>query len=219
MILGGETDRTVVRRNPSAGRYDRDTIYAIFDEARFCHIAFLLDGSPAVLPTIHDRVDDVLYIHGSRSNRMLRCMTDPVGACITVTLFDGLVLARSLFNHTMNYRSAVAFGHPRTIDNPVEKRDALDHLVEHMLPGRSAEARAPNDREMGLTSVLRMPIEEASAKIDSGPPEDEPEDLGLGVWAGQVPATLVWGDPIMDHLGTGDPGSGPPASVRRLLGG
>jgi uncharacterized protein len=219
VTLGGQSNRTVVRRNPSGGRYDSDTIYAIFDEARFCHIGFMLDGAPAVLPSIHDRVDDVLYIHGSRSNRMLRCMTDPVGACITATLFDGLVLARSVFNHTMNYRSAVAFGHPMLIEDPTEKLDALHHLVDHVLPGRSGEARSPNDRELTLTSVLRMPIEEASAKVDDGPPEDEPEDLGLDVWAGQVPARVVWGEPIMDRLGTVDRAPEPPASVRRLLGG
>ncbi|HEX3946263.1 MAG TPA: pyridoxamine 5'-phosphate oxidase family protein, partial [Acidimicrobiales bacterium] len=120
-LLGGQSDRTAVRRNPGGARYDRATVYEILDRARFCHVGFVLDGSPVVLPTIHDRVDDVLYLHGSRSNRMLRAMTGPAGACVTVTLFDGLVLARSVFNHTMNYRSVAAFGHPAVVGGRAEK--------------------------------------------------------------------------------------------------
>jgi len=216
MTLGGMSERTAVRRNPGAGHYDRETVYEIFDAARFCHVGFLLDGAPAVLPTIHDRIDDVLLIHGSRSNRMLRCMTDPGGACVVVTLFDGLVLARSVFNHTMNYRSAVAFGHPVLIEDRDEKIDALAHLVDHVLRGRSAEARPPNERELSLTSVLKMTIEEASAKVDDGPPEDETEDLDLSVWAGQVPQVTSWGIPRRDDAGRGEPQEIPP-SVRRLL--
>ena len=215
--LGGATDRSLVRRNPSGARYDRATIHAIFDDARFCHVGFVLDGSPVVLPTIHDRVGDDLLLHGSRSNRMLRAMVGPAGACVTATLFDGLVLARSVFNHTMNYRSAVAFGHPRIVEDPEEKVEALAHLVEHVLPGRSAEARAPDERELTLTTVVRMTIEEASAKVDAGPPEDHPADLDLDVWAGVVPARLVFGDPVADTQGTRAAGPLPP-SVLRLLG-
>jgi len=220
--LGGRTQLSAVRRNPAGARYDRRTIYAILDEARFCHVGFVLDGAPVVLPTIHDRADDALYVHGARSNRMLRCMTGPPGACVTATLFDGLVLARSVFNHTMNYRSVTVFGHPSVVDDPTEKLEALHHLTEHVLAGRSAEAREPNERELALTTVLRMPIEEASAKVDIGPPEDEPDDLGLGVWAGVVPATMVWGEPVVDIRGVGPAAARAaaalPPSVRGLLG-
>jgi len=220
--LGGHSERSAVRRNAAGARYDRETIHAILDEARYCHIGFVLDGAPFVLPTIHDRVDDVLYVHGSRSNRMLRCMTGPWGACVSATLFDGLVLARSVFNHTMNYRSVVVFGHPRVVDDPAEKLEALRHLTEHVLAGRGAEARAPSGRELALTSVVAMAIEEASAKVDTGPPDDEPDDLTLGVWAGVVPSTMVWGEPLVDTRGVGPAAARAaavlPPSVRRLLG-
>ncbi len=217
-VVGGRTDRTTIRRNPAGARYDRATVYAILDEARFCHVGFVADGGPVVIPTIHDRVDDVLYLHGSRSNRMLGGMTGPAGACVTATLFDGLVLARSVFNHTMNYRSVAVFGHPVVVDDPDEKVEALHHLVEHVLPGRAAEAREPNRRELTLTTVVRMSIEEASAKVDDGPPEDEPEDLSLAVWAGVVPSWPVWGEPVADVPPAGAPGPELPPSVRRLLG-
>ena len=220
--LGGRSERTTVRRNPAGARYDRATVYAILDEARYCHVGFLLDDAPVVLPTIHDRVDDALYLHGSRSNRMLRAMTGPAGACVTATLFDGLVLARSLFNHTMHYRSAAVFGYPVLVTERDEKVAALDHLAEHVLAGRAAEARGPDERELALTALVRMEIEEASAKVDTGPPEDEPADLGLGVWAGVVPAGLTWGEPVVDRQGTGPAAAAAaaelPPSVRRLLG-
>ena len=215
--VGGRTERTTVRRHPAAAHYDRESVYGILDDARFCHVGFLLDGAPVVLPTIHDRVDDLLYVHGSRSNRMLRCMTGAAGACVTATVFGGLVLTRSVFNHTLCYRSAVVFGHPQLVEEPEEKVAALHHLVEHVLPGRAAEARPPNQRELTLTSVLRMPIEEASAKVEEGPPEDDPEDLSLPVWAGVVPSWPVWGDPVVDDRGTGDAVPDLPPSVRRLL--
>jgi nitroimidazol reductase NimA-like FMN-containing flavoprotein (pyridoxamine 5'-phosphate oxidase superfamily) len=208
-----------VRRNPEAARYDRATVHAIFDAALFCHVGFVVDGRPVVIPTIHDRVGEVLYLHGSRSNRMLRQMTGPAGACVTVTLFEGLVLARSVFNHTVHYRSAVAFGHPEAVADPAELRAALDHLVDHVLPGRSAEARPPSERELSLTGVVRMAIEEASAKVDDEPPPDDPADLDLAVWAGHVPATVVWGEPVVDRRGAwADHQPDLPPSVRRLLG-
>lgn len=208
-----------VRRNPSAARYDRATVHAVFDEALFCHVGFVVDGRPAVLPVIHHRQADDLYFHGSRSNRMLARMTDPAGACATATLCDGLVLARSVFNHTLHYRSAVAFGHPTDVDDPEEKRLALDHLVERVLPGRGAEARPPSPRELALTSVVRMAIEEASAKVDDGPPPDDEADLGLPVWAGHVPLTTAWGEPVVDRRGALAAEAPPlPPSLQRLLG-
>ena len=217
--LGGDTARSEVRRNPGIARYGRDEIYAVVDQAPVCHVGFVLDGAPVVLPTIHDRVGDQLYLHGSRSNRMLRAMTGPAGACVTVTLFDGLVLARSVFNHTMHYRSAVLFGHAQLVEDPAEKLAALEHLTEHVLAGRALEARAPSERELALTSVVRLAIEEASAKVDEGPPEDEDEDLGLDVWAGWVPSAPVWGEPVPDRSGAMADGHLPvPPSVRRLLG-
>ncbi len=216
-VLGGDSELSRVRRNPAGARYDRATVHAVLDEARFCHVGFVLDGRPVVLPTLHDRVGEVLYVHGSRSSRMLRAMTGPAGACLTATTFDGLVLARSVFNHTVAYRSAVVFGHPATVTDPDEKVAALAHLVDHVLPGRSAEARPPDGRELMLTTVVKMAIEEASAKVEEGPPEDHPEDLALDVWAGVVPAALSWGEPRADGVGAAGPDAGLPPSVRRLL--
>ncbi len=217
--LGGRTSRSRIRRVPDAARYDRATLYGILDEAPYCHVGFVLDGAPVVLPTIHDRLDDVLYLHGSRSNRMLRCSTAPTGACVTATLFDGLVLARSVFNHSVNYRSAVVFGRPVPVEDGDEKEAVLRHLVEHVLPGRSGEARPPNARELTATSVLRMPIEEASAKVDGGLPDDDPDDFAYPVWAGTVPLVAHWGEPVTDPRGTGEGAGQPvPASVRALLG-
>jgi hypothetical protein len=182
-------------------------------------VGFVRDGGPVVIPTIHDRQGDTLYFHGSRSASMLHAMTSPAGACVTATLFDGMVLARSVFMHTMNYRSAVAFGHPEEVTDAGEKLAVLGHFTEHVLPGRTTEARAPTERELGLTTVVRMRIEEASAKVDDGPPEDEPEDMDLPVWAGIVPASLTWGEPIADSTGAVGALSLPlPPSVLRLLG-
>jgi nitroimidazol reductase NimA-like FMN-containing flavoprotein (pyridoxamine 5'-phosphate oxidase superfamily) len=216
--LGGRSARSRVRRQPALAQYDRRTVHAIFDEARYCHVGFVVEGRPVVLPTIHDRVGDDLFLHGSRSNRMLRAMVGPAGACVTATEFGGLVLARSVFNHTVVYRSAVAFGHPVLVTGDQEKRAALAHLVEHVLPGRGQEARPPDERELPLTSVIRMRIEEASAKVETGPPEDHPEDLALPVWAGVVPARLVWDDPVQHVVGAPGEPTSPPPSVRRLLG-
>ncbi len=215
--IGGTTDRTRLRRIPELGHYDRATIYAIVDAAPLCHVGFLLDGAPLVLPTIHARHDDDLILHGSRSSRMLRNMTGPAGTCITVTHFDGLVLARSVFNHTMSYRSAVLFGHPMLIEDMDDKRESLRLLSERTVPGRWLEARQPNERELNLTTVLRMPIEEASAKVSLDPPEDEPEDLDFPVWAGLLPSIPEWGEPVTDHQGTGaGAGLAVSPSVQRL---
>jgi nitroimidazol reductase NimA-like FMN-containing flavoprotein (pyridoxamine 5'-phosphate oxidase superfamily) len=214
-VIGGTTDRSRVRRIPELARYDAATVHEILDETPYCHVGFVLeDGVPCVLPIIHDRVGDHLYFHGSRSNRMLRAMTGPAGACVTATTYSGLVLARSVFNHTVCYRTAVVFGHPEVLTDPQERSRALSHLVDHVLPGRSAEAREPSTRELALTTVVRMRIEEASAKVETGPPEDDAADVELPVWAGVVPLTTRWGAPV--PAPDGPRGLSVPPSVRGL---
>jgi uncharacterized protein len=203
-----QNERTRVKRLPKRGVYDRETIYAILDEAYLCHIGFVVDGSPVVLPTIHWREGDMLYVHGSSASRMLRTLRDGgradeaqqgCDACVTVTLLDGLVVARSAFHHSMNYRSAVIFGKAVEVSDPEEKLRALAALVEHVLPGRSVDARPPNDIELKATLVLKMPIEEASAKIRTGGPVDDDEDYALPIWAGVVPLRIVPGEPVADE--------------------
>jgi nitroimidazol reductase NimA-like FMN-containing flavoprotein (pyridoxamine 5'-phosphate oxidase superfamily) len=193
-----QTHRTTVRRLPDRGIYDRDTICAILDEALICHVGFIVDGQPFVIPTIHWRDGDTLYVHGSAASRMLRALRGGVDACVTVTLLDGLVLARSAFNHSMNYRSVVVLGKAREVDDRDEKLRALDRLVRHITPDRAAEVRAPNESELRQTLVLALPLAEASAKMRSGPPLDEDEDYALGVWAGVVPIKTVKGEPVRD---------------------
>jgi nitroimidazol reductase NimA-like FMN-containing flavoprotein (pyridoxamine 5'-phosphate oxidase superfamily) len=192
------TERTRVRRLPKRGVYDRETIYAILDEALLCHVGFVVDGAPVVIPTIHWRDGDKLYFHGSAASRMLRNLRDGVEACVTVTLLDGLVLARSSFHHSMNYRSAVIFGKATLVEDREEALRALDALVEHVVPGRSREVRGPNEIELKATMVLAMPIEEGSAKVRTGGPVDDGEDYALPVWAGVLPMTLTPGEPIAD---------------------
>ncbi|HVG22784.1 MAG TPA: pyridoxamine 5'-phosphate oxidase family protein [Thermoanaerobaculia bacterium] len=191
------TDRTRVRRLAKRASYDRETIHAILDEARVCHVGFVVDGAPVVIPTIHWRVGDTLYVHGSAASRMLRSLRDGVDACVTVTLIDGLVLARSAFHHSMNYRSVVVFGKAREVTGE-EKVSALDGLVEHVVRGRSRDARPPNESELKQTLVLALPLEEASAKIRTGGPVDDEEDYALPVWAGVVPLKLTAGEPVAD---------------------
>ncbi|HYI08662.1 MAG TPA: pyridoxamine 5'-phosphate oxidase family protein [Thermoanaerobaculia bacterium] len=191
------TDRTRVRRLPKRGNYELDTIRAILDEALLCHVGFVIDGSPAVIPTIHWREGDTLYFHGSAASRMLRSLEKGVEACVTVTLLDGLVLARSAFHHSMNYRSVVVYGTARIVEGD-EKLRALDALVEHVVRGRSAEIRRPNDKELRQTLVLAIPIDEASAKIRTGGPIDDDEDYTLPVWAGVLPMRLTPGEPVAD---------------------
>ena len=191
------TDRTKVRRLANRGNYDYETIHAILDEALVCHVGFVVDGAPVVIPTIHWREDDTLYVHGSAASRMLRSLKDGVDACVTVTLVDGLVLARSAFHHSMNYRSVVVFGRARAVDGD-EKLRALDSLVEHVVRGRSQEIRPPNERELRQTLVLALPLDEASAKIRTGGPVDDEEDYALSVWAGVVPLKLTAGEAIAD---------------------
>ena len=193
-----KTDRTTVRRLPARGAYDRDTVHAILDEALLCHVGFIVDGAPFVIPTIHTRVGDTVYFHGSAASRMLRTLREGVAACMTVTILDGLVLARSAFHHSMNYRSAVILGTAREVTDAEEKRMALDALVEHVVRGRSADARPPNEKELRATMVLALPITEASAKIRTGPPVDDEEDYGLPIWAGVLPMTVTPGEPVVD---------------------
>ncbi len=190
------TDRTTLRRLAQRGSYDRAVVHGILDEALVCHVGFALDGRPWVVPTIHARVEDVLYLHGAPANHMLRAISGDVETCVTATLVDGLVLARSAFHHSLNYRSVMVFGRASNVVDEAEKRTALDALVEHVLAGRSTEARPPNDAELRKTLVLRLPLTEASAKVREGGPIDDAADLALDVWAGQVPLVTRLGEPL-----------------------
>lgn len=200
-----KTPRTTVARQRDRGRYDRATIDAIIDEALVCHVGFNVDGQPYVIPTAHARVGDSLYIHGSVGSRMLKNMTQGVPVCVTLTLLDGLVLARSAFHHSMNYRSAVILGVAQEVTDEHEKRLAFGALVNHVVPGRAAMVRAADAQELKATRVLRLTIEEASAKVRRGPPIDAEEDYALTCWAGVLPLQLTPGPPIDDprlELGT-----------------
>jgi nitroimidazol reductase NimA-like FMN-containing flavoprotein (pyridoxamine 5'-phosphate oxidase superfamily) len=187
-----------LRRLPQRGVYDRETIYGILDEALICHVGFLDDGHPMVLPMIHVRIEDCLYLHGAIHSRLIRRVAEKAQICVTVTLLDGLVLARSAFHHSMNYRSVVAMGTAGEVTDPMEKRKVLHALVEHVVPGRSKDARGPSLKELNATGVVCLPLTECSAKIRSGPPFDEEEDRGLNVWAGVLPLSLQCGLPQPD---------------------
>lgn len=188
--------RTRVRRHPERGVYDRATVDAILDEALFCHVAWVTpEGRPRVIPTIHVRVDDTLYIHGSEASRTLRGLRTGIECCVEATLLDGIVLARSTPMHSLNYRSVVVYGVAREVADPDEKDTAQRALVEHVVPGRSSEARAPNTKELAETAILALPLAEASAKVRTGDPLDPEEDLDLPVWAGVLPLRLVPGKP------------------------
>jgi len=200
------TPRTTLRRLPARGRFERAEVNAILDEGLLCHLGFAVEGQPFVIPTIHARVEDRLYVHGSAASRMLRTLSAGVPACLTVTLLDGLVLARSAFHHSMNYRSVVVLGTAVEVTDTAEKEAALTAVVEHVMRGRSAQVRPPTALELKATSVLRLPIEEASAKVRSGPPIDDEEDLSWPVWAGVLPLSLVPGAPVEDaHVPEGMP--------------
>jgi uncharacterized protein len=192
------TARTRVVREADRGVYDRETVYRILDEGFLCHVGFVVDGQPFVIPTSYGRNGDHLYIHGSAASRMLRQMQGGAAVCVTVTLLDGLVVARSVFNHSMNYRSVVVLGKATLVDDPEGKLAALRALSEHILPGRWDDARQPNERELKATSVLRLPIEEFSAKVRTGPPIDDEEDHSFPTWAGVVPLEMKAGGPIGD---------------------
>ena len=193
-----QTERTKLKRLPKRGHFDRETVYEILDEGFICHVGFAPEGQPFVIPTGYARVDDQLYIHGSAASRMLRTLSGGVDACVTVTIIDGLVLARSAFHHSMNYRSVVIFGHATIVEDRDEKMAALVALSEHIIRGRWAEVREPTEQEMKATTVLSLPLVEASAKIRTGPPLDDEEDYAMSVWAGVVPLRLEAGEPIKD---------------------
>jgi nitroimidazol reductase NimA-like FMN-containing flavoprotein (pyridoxamine 5'-phosphate oxidase superfamily) len=193
-----QTDRTRLKRLPKRGHFDRETVYGILDEGFICHVGFVLEGQPFVIPTGYARAGDKLYIHGSQASRMLRALSGGVAACVTVTIIDGLVLARSAFHHSMNYRSVVVFGRATLVEDREEKLAALVALSEHIIRGRWAEVREPTEQELKLTTVLSMPLVEASAKIRTGPPLDDEDDYALPMWAGVIPLRLEAGEPIND---------------------
>jgi nitroimidazol reductase NimA-like FMN-containing flavoprotein (pyridoxamine 5'-phosphate oxidase superfamily) len=193
------TARSRVRRLPERGTHDRATIDAILDEAMICHVGFVEDGQPYVIPTIHARDGDQLYLHGSGGSRMLRLLAGRSPICVTVTIQDGLVLARSAFHHSMNYRSVVIFGAGVEVEDRSERLHALETISEHVAPGRWADVRQPNDSELRQTKILRVALDEASAKIRSGGPKDDEEDLELAVWAGVLPLRLLSVDPVTEE--------------------
>jgi nitroimidazol reductase NimA-like FMN-containing flavoprotein (pyridoxamine 5'-phosphate oxidase superfamily) len=192
------TPRTTVRRLPKRGVYDRPTVHAILDEGFICHAAFIADGSPVVIPTAYGRDGDQLYLHGSAASRMLKTMATGVEVCVAVTLVDGLVLARSAFHHSINYRSVVVFGKAQLISDRDRKAEALRCIVEHITPGRWSEVRPPTDHELKATLVLALPLEEVSAKVRSGPPIDDEDDYGLPIWAGVLPVAITPDTPVDD---------------------
>ena len=194
-----ETNRTKLKRLSKRGVYDRETISVILDEAFICHVGFAVEGQPYVIPTGFARIGDDLYIHGSSVSRMLRNLAAGIDVCVTVTLLDGLVLARSAFHHSMNYRSVVILGKAELVETADEKNNALEAFTEHIIPGRWAEVRWPTELELKATSVLKLPIEEASAKIRTGGPIDDDEDYAMDVWAGVVPFALSPAQPISDE--------------------
>lgn len=206
-------ERTRVKRLPERGVYDTDMIYSVLDEAPICHVGFIADHGPVVIPTIHARVDDTLYLHGSPASAMLRA-TPGEQVCITVTILDGLVVARSAFHHSMNYRSVVVFGEPRIVEDPDERMTALEAITNHVIPGRWVESRVPNDREDRGTRLLAVKLDEASMKMRSGPPGDDDEDMELDIWAGVVPMALTPGEPI--NAPDLKPGIPVPHSIRQM---
>ncbi len=189
------TDRSRVRRIKNRGHYERELIHAILDEAKVCHVGFVVEGQPYVIPTAYARDGERLLLHGAVASRMLKVLAAGASVCVTVTLLDGLVLARSQFHHSMNYRSVVVFGKTRLLTDETAKRAALLALVEHLTPGRGHDARAADRKELNATTVLELPLTEASAKLRDGPPKDDGEDLELEVWAGVVPLGLATGEP------------------------
>lgn len=193
------TTRTQVRRLPKRGTYDKEQVHAILDAGYICHVGFVVDGQPFVIPTGYARFGDQLYIHGSAASRMLRSAGEGVDVCVTVTLVDGFVLARSVFHHSMNYRSVVVLGKARLVSDPEEKRAALRCFTNHIVAGRWEEARQPTDQELKATRVLALPLEEVSAKVRTGPPVDDEEDYSMPVWAGVVPFRGQVGEPLPDE--------------------
>ncbi len=210
------TDRTTLRRLPNRGAYDRASIHSILDEGLICHVGFVVDGQPYVIPTIHVRVGEQLFFHGSPASRMLRALEQGVEACVTVTLLDGLVLARSAFHHSMNYRSAIVFGTAMPVESSEEKLRVLRALSDHLIKGRWQEVRSPSPSELKGTLVLSLPIDEASAKVRAGPPVDDEDDYGLPVWAGVLPLKIVATEPVADTRLPQD--IAPPSYITRYPG-
>jgi hypothetical protein len=211
------SERTRVKRRTDRARYERAALNAILDEGLVCHVGFVQDGQPFVIPTTYARLGDVLYVHGSAASRMLRELRAGIPVCVTTTLLDGLVLARSAFHHSMNYRSVVLLGTAEEVLDPTEKLRALEAIVDHMMPGRSAEVRPPAAQELRATMVLRVPIAEASAKVRSGGPLDDAEDMTWPCWAGHVPVRLSALTPVAaDGL---QPGFTPPQVANPHAGG
>ena len=190
--------RDRVQRAPHRGVYERDKIYKIMDEALYCHVGFVQDGQPYVIPSIHARDGDDLLLHGATTSRLIRHIQEGHDVCVTITILDGLVLARSIYSHSMNYRSAVLFGKGRSIDDPEEAYHALKVLSDHVMPGRWNDSREPNPNEMKATAVVSISIDSASAKVRTGPPNDEDEDYELPIWAGVLPIQQQYLDPQPD---------------------
>jgi uncharacterized protein len=192
------TDRTTVKRLPARGVYEKDVVHDILDHGLICHIGFVVDGQPFVIPTSYVRIGETIYVHGSPASRMLQALEQGASVCVTITQIDGLVLARSAFHHSMNYRSVVVFGRASLVDDPEQKREVLHALTDHLIRGRWEEIRQPSAQELKRTLMLAIPIEEASAKIRTGPPLDEEEDYRLSMWAGVVPLAVTAGEPVPD---------------------
>jgi nitroimidazol reductase NimA-like FMN-containing flavoprotein (pyridoxamine 5'-phosphate oxidase superfamily) len=205
------TERTTLKRLPQRGFYDREAVYRILDEGFVCHVGFTIDGQPFVIPTAYGRVGDKLYIHGSAASRTLRSLSGGIPVCVAVTLVDGLVLARSAFHHSINYRSVVILGAATMVEAAEEKMTALRAFTEHVIPGRWDDVREPNEQELKGTSVLALPLVEVSAKVRTGPPKDDEEDMAIPVWAGELPLRITAGSPVDDPLLPA--GFSPPAYV------
>lgn len=193
-----QTERTTLKRLPKRGVYDHELVYKILDEGFICHVSFAVDGQPFVIPTGYARVDDHLYIHGSQVSRMLRTLSQGIDVCVGVTLVDGLVLARSAFHHSINYRSVVIFGRAALVEDREAKLAALFAFSEQVIPGRWNDVREPTEQELKATTVLSLPLVEVSAKVRTGPPLDDEEDYALDVWAGVLPFRIVAGAPVRD---------------------
>jgi nitroimidazol reductase NimA-like FMN-containing flavoprotein (pyridoxamine 5'-phosphate oxidase superfamily) len=192
------TERTQVKRLPKRGVYDRETVFKILDEAFVCHVGFVVDGQPYVIPTNFGRVGETLYLHGSAASRMLRTLSERIPVCVTVSIIDGLVLARSAFHHSVNYRSVVVLGTARLVEDPTEKMEALRLFTEHIMKGRWDQIRWPSEQEMKGTTVLALAMEEVSAKVRTGGPVDDEQDYELPVWAGVLPLSVTTAAPIAD---------------------
>ncbi len=193
------TERTKVNRLPKRASYDRNVIYNILDSTFICHIAFNIEGQPYIIPIVYGRKDDKIYIHGLKTNRMFNSFNSGKDVCISVSLIDGIILARSAFHHSANYRSVIMFSKPELILDQNKKLEALKNIMEHFIPGRWEETRKPNEKELNATSVFSFKIDEASAKIREGGANDEPEDMVLNIWAGIIPLKITAGNPIKDE--------------------